>query len=96
MDERRGGAGMKRTTITVTYGRKISLGDFNMAHLETTLSAELEDGDDPEVCTEQLWNEAKLSVKAQAIPLFKQRHDQLREIYDGLPAALQEDIKNGH
>jgi hypothetical protein len=87
---------VKRTTITITYGRRINLGDYSSAHLETTLGAELEEGDDPAACTEQLWNEAKLSVKARAIPLFKQRHDQLREIYDGLPAALQEDIKNGH
>lgn len=83
---------MKRTTISVTYGRRINLGDYSGAHFETTLGAELEDGDDPEACTAQLWEEAVATVKVRAIALYKQRHDQLREIFDGLPVDMQKEI----
>ena len=32
-------------TVEVTYGRKVNLGNFNNQHVEVSLGAELEDGD---------------------------------------------------
>ncbi len=62
---------MKITTITVTYGRKINLGNYNNANLEVTLGADLEENDDLRLQMEILWETAKESVKAQVAHLIE-------------------------
>lgn len=37
---------MKVTTVSVTYGRKFNLGDYNSCHAEVSLWADLDEGDD--------------------------------------------------
>jgi len=60
-------------TISVTYGRKFNLGDYNSAHLETTYWADLDVNEDPEGVALNLWDTAKADVKAQALPLIKSK-----------------------
>lgn len=63
---------MKITTITVTYGRKINLGNYNNANLEVTLGAELdEDETDEAGAMAVLWEMAKAEVKAQVAHLIE-------------------------
>lgn len=62
---------MKITTITITYGRKINLGNYNNANLEVTLGAELDEGDDHNEAMSFLWEEAKSSAKAQVAHLVE-------------------------
>lgn len=86
---------MKTTQISVTLGRKFNLGDYCSAHFEITLWAELEEGDDPEQARNQLWAEAKASVKEQALPVVRPKRAQAEEVFAGLPVDVQEHI-NGH
>ena len=56
---------MKIKEVSVTYGRKVNLGNYNNANLEMTVSAALEDGDVVTEVTGELWSLAKEDVKAQ-------------------------------
>lgn len=62
---------MKYTTVVITYGRKINLGNYNNANLEMTLGAELDEGDNQRAVMDALWEEAKASVKAQLSHLLE-------------------------
>ena len=61
---------MKLKTVSVTYGRKINLGNYNNANLEMSVGAELEDGDVQSEVTDYIWELAKASVKAQLTHLI--------------------------
>ena len=58
-------------SVSVTYGRKINLGDYNNANIEVTLGADIEPDDDLHQVMEQLWTMAKANVRAQALPLVQ-------------------------
>lgn len=78
--------------ISVTYGRKLNLGDYNQAHLEITLEAELVPGESLENATADLWRDAKESVKQQAMPLIKQQQARAETAFAGLPADVQNKV----
>lgn len=82
------------TQVNVTYGRKFNLGDYNSAHIEISLWAELDEGDDAEAVTQDLWTQAKEAVKEQALPLHRRLHAEAEQIFAGLPVELREDIIN--
>jgi hypothetical protein len=54
---------MKLTTVSVRYGRTQSLESYSNVRPEITLSAELEDGDDPEAVRATLLVEARAFVE---------------------------------
>jgi hypothetical protein len=56
---------VKRTTITVSYGRTQSLEQYNNVRPSITLGAELETGDDPEAVRTQLLAEARAVVEEE-------------------------------
>lgn len=64
---------MQITTITVTYGRKVNLGDYNSLNLEVTLGAGLEPEEEYEPALSRLWEIARESVKEQAVRATKKR-----------------------
>lgn len=82
---------MKITTISVTYGRKHNLGDYNSAHIEASIWADIEEGDDIAECEALLWTEAKEQVKAQLLPLVTKKEAQVKSVFAGLPV----DVQNG-
>lgn len=53
---------MKITKITATYGRVFNLGNFNNVRIETTLEAEIEEGDAVDACFEELRSQAREQV----------------------------------
>tara|TARA_R100000306_G_C4282516_1_gene95837 strand:- start:301 stop:552 length:252 start_codon:yes stop_codon:yes gene_type:complete len=58
---------MKVKTISVTYGRKFNLGNYESAELSTTVWADLDrEGDLPKEVSQALWAAAKLNVHDQA------------------------------
>lgn len=67
----------KIITIRVVYGRRINLGDYNNAHLECELTADLDEADDPEVVSRTLWETARDQVRAQAVPLVQKSRGEL-------------------
>jgi hypothetical protein len=75
--------------VTVTYGRKINLGDFNSAHVELTVNAELEDGDDIDATMRALWEMVTNNVRAKAAEFYPKIAAQ--ELFLGLPIAKEND-----
>lgn len=84
---------MRITAINVTYARTFNLGDYNSARFECALSAELDAGDAPDAVEAALWQLAKDSVKAQALPVIKKREADVAAIRDSLPPEVQATIK---
>lgn len=92
---------MNIKTVSVTYGRKFNLGDYNSANVEISIWAELEEGDSEAEATAALWEMAKNNVKAQALPLVQKNEARVTDIYLGLPVELRQAINgkesdNGH
>lgn len=84
---------MRITTIAVTYGGKLNLGNYESATIEICLEAILEDGEDPAQAEVRLWEEAKRSVRAQARPLVEGRRAQVNAVFMGLPEGVRKDIE---
>ena len=61
---------MLLNSVSITYGRKVNLGDYNNANIEVTLGADLELGDDLHAVMQELWAMAKANVRAQVLPLL--------------------------
>ena len=61
---------MLLNSVSITYGRKVNLGDYNNANIEVTLGADLELGDDLHAVMQDLWAMAKTNVRAQVLPLL--------------------------
>lgn len=87
---------MKLKTVSVTYGRKFNLGDYNSATVEMTAWADLDDDDDESAVMSALWTMAKNNVKTQALPILKKQAEQAESILLGLPPELQEKINANH
>ena len=84
---------MKLKTVSVTYGRKFNLGDYNSATVDCTLWADLDDGEDEAQAMEALWTMAKNNVKAQAIPLVTKQTASVETIFMGLPVQVRNELK---
>ena len=86
----------KITTVSVTYERKVNLGDYNSAHIGISIWAELEEGDDPKAITEQLYEDAKGHVKAQTLPVVANHRAEVEKTFLGLPVEVQNQIMEGY
>lgn len=78
--------------IQITYGGKLNLGDYNSAHVEITLSALLDDGEDPVAAQSILFEQAQESVRVKARELFAKRGARVDEIFAGLPVETQKQM----
>jgi hypothetical protein len=78
-------AGMRPAIVKVIYARTFNLGDYNSARFEVALEAELDDDEDFETAQAELWDIAKASVKAQALPIVKRRNDEVEKIKASVP-----------
>lgn len=61
---------MHITTVSVEYRRKFNLGNFESLDLGVSLYAKVDPDEDAEAVAELLWQQAKASVKAQAVPVL--------------------------
>lgn len=82
----------KLTNVEVTYGRKMNLGDFNSSHVEITLNAELEPGDDEAAVTEALRQMARNNVMAELARLKPELRAKTEELFMGLPKDIQDAV----
>ena len=86
---------MKLTTISITYGRKLNLGDYNSVHSEISLWADLEDGDSATEAASELREMARLQVMLELARLNTNIAAKVDSIFAGLPASIQESINEG-
>jgi hypothetical protein len=77
-------------TVSVTYDRKINLGDFNSATVGITIWADVEETDDVAQVMGGLWDMATNNVRAKAQTFKCNVEAQAEEIYLGLPMALKQ------
>ncbi len=86
---------MNLKTVSVTYGRKFNLGDYNSATVDCTLWADLDADEDEAAAMTALWEMAKNNVKAQALPLLQKQTASVENIFMGLPLQVQQIIQEG-
>ncbi len=84
---------MKLNSIAVTYGRKVNLGDYNSQHVEITLWADLEDGDDPELATSGLRQMARHQVMNELARTNAKLAAEVKDVFMGLPVAVREEME---
>ena len=84
---------MKLTTISATYGRKLNLGDYNSAHIEMALWADLEEGDDPAAAATALRQMARHQVMAEMARIKPELAAKIEGIFMGLPLAVQQKLE---
>lgn len=84
---------MKIKTVSVTYDRKINLGDFNSATVGVTLWADVDEGESTHKVMTELWEMATNNVRAKAELFMKKNEAQVKEIFLGLPAEYQKEIE---
>jgi len=82
-------------TVSVSYQRKVNLGDFNSAQVESTAWVELEPEDNANLneAMKDLWGMVKENVKAQLVPLMKNQSGaatEVKEMFLGLPSTKKE------
>lgn len=84
---------MQIREITVTYGGKLNLGDYNSAHVEASLTALLDEGEDAETATAALFEQAKGAVRAQSAELLKKVRTAATLAFAGLPVDVRETLE---
>jgi hypothetical protein len=85
----------KIKTVSVTYGRKFNLGDYNSATIDCTLWADVDEGENLDQAMHDLWSCAKENVKAQSLPLLNKNgsNSNIKEAFLGLPISTQENLQ---
>ena len=84
---------MKLTAISATYGRKMNLGDYNSAHAELTLWADLEEGDDPAASAEALRQMARNNVMAELARVKPELAAKVENLFMGLPVEVRSQME---
>jgi len=84
---------MQVKTISVTYGRKVNLGEYNSANIEISIWGQLEEEEDEGAAVTALWEMAKANVKAQVLPLVQKNTVKVENIFMGLPVEVQKEIE---
>lgn len=76
---------MNVKTVSVTYERKLNLGDYNSAAIGVTVWADLEEDEDPTTAVRACFDLAKAAVKEQALPLVAKQTARVQEFFAGKP-----------
>jgi len=80
-------------TVSVKYGTKRNLGDFNSVNFEISVWADVEEDEDLDDVMKALWEMAKENVRAQATRVVSRQKVETEEIFLGLPIEVQDSIK---
>ena len=83
---------MKLRTISVTYGRKLNLGDYNSVHSEVSLWADLDDGDDEATATDALRTMARNQVLLELARIEQRLQAKVEGIFAGLPVSVAKQL----
>ena len=86
---------MQLKTISVTYGRKLNLGDYNSAHAEISLWADLDEGDDEASAADALRGMARTQVMLELARVEQKLAAKVENIFAGLPESVARTLE-GH
>lgn len=84
---------MKLKTISVTYERKMNLGDYNSAHVGMTLWADLEEGDSEVKASAALREMARNNVMQELGRFSPNLEAKTAELFMGLPVDVRNDLE---
>jgi hypothetical protein len=79
-------------TVSITYGRKLNLGDFNSVHSEVSLWADLEEGDDEASAAEALRTMARNQVLLELARVEQRLQAKVEGIFAGLPISVAKQL----
>lgn len=79
---------MRVKEISVTYGRKVQVVQFEPAHIEITVFADLDDGENEAEAAELLRQMARNQVVAEVARLSPELAKKLNGKLDGLPMGI--------
>lgn len=83
---------MQLKSILATYGRKYNLGDYNSAHVEISLFADLDEGDDEAEAAEALRQMARHQVMVELARLDQRIAAKVGDVFMGLPAKVRQQV----
>lgn len=83
---------MKLKTISVTYSRKLNLGDYNSVHSEVSLWADLDEGDDEATAAEALRTMARNQVLLELSRVEQKLAAKVSNIFAGLPLSVKQQV----
>lgn len=83
---------MKPKEVSVTFGKKVNLGDYNSAHVSITLSGEIEEGDDFNDVISQLTEQARNHVHRHTDAWEGKQKATVRNLYAGIPVEVGEGV----
>lgn len=86
---------MKLKTISVTYERKLNMGDYNSVHSGVSLWADLEEGDDEATAAEALRTMARNQVMLELSRVEQRLQAKVEGVFAGLPVSVQKQLVNG-
>ncbi len=84
---------MQINTVGIEYKRKYNLGNYESLELGITLYAKVDPDEDAEAVAQLLWEQAKASVKEQALPVLKSVKYQAQVQHKGSWAAEEGDLE---
>jgi hypothetical protein len=85
---------MQLKTISVTYERKLNLGDYNSLHAGVSLWADLEDGDDEATAADALRTMARNQVMIELARVNVDLAVKVENVFAGLPADVQKKMES--
>ena len=83
---------MQLKTISVTYGRKLNLGDFNSVHAEISLWADLDDSDDEAAAADALRAMARNQVMLELARVEQRLAARVENVFAGLPVSVRKRV----
>ena len=86
---------MRLKTISVTYERKLNMGDYNSVHSGVSLWADLEEGDDEATAAEALRAMARNQVMLELARVEQRLQAKVEGVFAGLPVSVQKQLVNG-
>ena len=84
---------MQLKELTVTYGGKLNLGDYNSAHVECSVTALIDEGESFDEVAAQLFHQVKTEVRVQVRELLKKPNSKLEAVFAGLPVDVREGLE---
>jgi len=85
---------MEIENLTVKYRRTINLGNYENAMLEASMTATLDDADNPAEAQLKLWRMARNSLRAQALPILVARRKARTEEIAAQLGRLPKDLRD--
>jgi hypothetical protein len=84
---------MKLKEITVTYGGKLNLGDYNSSHIEASVTVIADEGESIEEVAAAAFEQTKAAVRVHVREALRKQQVSATEVFQGLPVEVSSSLK---